>query len=131
VVDRHGADVQLLEVEVEARQRLRRDGADLVDGVEAIRRRVVGEGQVVVADVEAAVALEREVGIAEPASPTGAGAASARGPLGPPSGAGPKPRPAAAGLSSPGAVPTPVLAPATAGAIATTSSVPAGAASPR
>ena len=43
-----------------------------------------------------------------PAAPGGAGAASARGPLGPASVVGPKPRPEAVGLASPGAVPTPV-----------------------
>ena len=37
----------------------------LVDGAEAIGRRVIGEGEVVVADVEAAVALEGEVGVAD------------------------------------------------------------------
>jgi hypothetical protein len=66
-----------------------------------------------------------------PAAPGGAGAASALGPLGPASCVGPKPRPDAAGLGSPGAQPTPVVALAAAGAIATSSSVLAVAASPR
>jgi hypothetical protein len=74
-VDGHRADLELLEVEVEARQGLHGHRPDPVDGIEPVGRRVVGEGEVVVADVEAAVALEREVGIADPGRPGWSGRA--------------------------------------------------------
>ena len=58
-------DCELLEVEIEAREILRRPRRDLVQRVQPIGGRVVREAQVVVLDVVAPVAFEREVRIAD------------------------------------------------------------------
>jgi hypothetical protein len=69
VVDAHGVHVETLQVEVEAAQRLRRARRDQREPVEVVRRRVVAQRQVVVADVVAAVPLIGEVRVAEACGP--------------------------------------------------------------
>ena len=68
-VDSDGGDVELLEVEVEARQVLRSARRDHGKAVEPVRRRVVREREVVVLGVVATVALQWEVRVAD-ARPT-------------------------------------------------------------
>ena len=68
VVHAHRADLELLQVEVQARQVLGGARPDDHGAVQPVGRRVVGEAQVVVPDVVAAVAFQREVGVAD-ASP--------------------------------------------------------------
>jgi hypothetical protein len=63
-VDAHRLDVESLQVEVERREVLRRDGLDRRDTLEHVGRRVVGDIEVVMAHVVAAIAIEREVRVA-------------------------------------------------------------------
>ncbi len=63
-VDGHRGHVELLQVEVEARQILRGARGDHREALEPVRRRVVRERQVVVLRVVAPVALQREIRVA-------------------------------------------------------------------